>query len=55
MNEIKDQRNTWSAIGLIIVGVLLLLSNYNILPIDTISSLWPLILIFLGLRLLLKK
>lgn len=55
--QITSTNNRWIAGGLIAVGTILLLHNLNIFPWTIwleLLKLWPLVLILIGLKLILK-
>ena len=48
------QRGNWTGAVLILIGIVLLLSNLDIVDIDELVRFWPLILIAAGLRLVIR-
>ncbi len=51
----ESKGSFWFGVGLLILGVLLLLSNYDILFWGSLVRLWPVALMILGIYLMVKK
>ena len=48
------QRGNWTGAMLIVIGIVFLLSNLDIVAIDALVRFWPLILIAVGVRLVIR-
>ena len=49
-----NQRGNWTGAVLIVIGIVFLLSNLDIVDIDALVRFWPLILIAVGVRLVIR-
>jgi predicted membrane protein len=55
LSAVLESRGRWGAWAVVLLGVLLQLSNLDLLPNNIWSTLWPLLLIWFGLTLLSRR
>ena len=49
------RQDNWGGAALILIGVVFLLSNFGIVPLRDLYRFWPLILIGIGARMLMRR
>ena len=49
------RQDNWGGAALILVGIVFLLSNFDIVPLHELYRFWPLILIAIGARMLVRR
>lgn len=51
----ENKSSFWFGVGILVLGLLILLANYNVLVWGAIFRLWPILLVLLGIYLMIKK